>query len=312
MTDIPIAAVARDTGLSRDTLRVWERRYGFPSPARDAHGERMYSASEVEQLRVVKRLIDAGHRPGRLLAMAHEERQQLAQQDVLPAAAAPSGERAAAATPGHRDELALLHALDREALRQRLMHDVARLGLSRFLAERLAPLNAAIGEAWMRGELAVYEEHVYTGCVQSVLHHALAGLPSPAATARPRVLLATLPGEPHGLGLLMAEMAFVLDGAGTLSLGVQTPLVDIDGAAQAYGADIVALSVSGCTPVNQTIDDLRELRQRLPAGCEIWIGGHAPALSRRGLAGVTLVDALDSVPGELARWRASAGASPAA
>jgi len=33
-----IAAVERDTGLSKDTLRVWERRYLFPVPGRDAHG----------------------------------------------------------------------------------------------------------------------------------------------------------------------------------------------------------------------------------------------------------------------------------
>ena len=37
---LPIAAVERDTGLSKDTLRIWERRYGFPSPQRDALGER--------------------------------------------------------------------------------------------------------------------------------------------------------------------------------------------------------------------------------------------------------------------------------
>ena len=34
---LSIAAVERDTGLSKDTLRVWERRYGFPSPGRDAN-----------------------------------------------------------------------------------------------------------------------------------------------------------------------------------------------------------------------------------------------------------------------------------
>ena len=34
-----IAAVERDTGLSKDTLRVWGRRYGFPTPTRDTTGE---------------------------------------------------------------------------------------------------------------------------------------------------------------------------------------------------------------------------------------------------------------------------------
>ena len=63
-----IAAVERDTGLSKDVLRVWERRYGFPAPDRDEHGERIYPAEQVERLRLVKRLMDAGHRPGKLLS----------------------------------------------------------------------------------------------------------------------------------------------------------------------------------------------------------------------------------------------------
>ena len=43
-TQFTIAAVERDVGLSKDVLRVWERRYGFPAPARDANGERLYPA----------------------------------------------------------------------------------------------------------------------------------------------------------------------------------------------------------------------------------------------------------------------------
>ena len=47
-----IAAVERDTGLSKDVLRMWERRYGFPVPERDANGERLYPAAQgVEQQR---------------------------------------------------------------------------------------------------------------------------------------------------------------------------------------------------------------------------------------------------------------------
>ena len=66
---LSIAAVERDTGLSKDTLRVWERRYGFPLPLRDAIGERAYALDQVERLRIVKRLLDAGHRPGRVVAL---------------------------------------------------------------------------------------------------------------------------------------------------------------------------------------------------------------------------------------------------
>jgi DNA-binding transcriptional MerR regulator len=61
---LSIAAVERDTGLSKDTLRVWERRYGFPAPTRDAIGERLYGRADLQKLRMLKRLLDAGHRAG--------------------------------------------------------------------------------------------------------------------------------------------------------------------------------------------------------------------------------------------------------
>ena len=53
-----IAEVERETGLAKDTLRVWERRYGFPTPERDAQGERRYDEAQVQRLRWIKRLLD--------------------------------------------------------------------------------------------------------------------------------------------------------------------------------------------------------------------------------------------------------------
>ena len=62
-----ISAVERDTGISKDKLRIWERRYGFPTPLRDDNGERVYPLAQVQRLRMIKRLMDAGHRPGRVV-----------------------------------------------------------------------------------------------------------------------------------------------------------------------------------------------------------------------------------------------------
>ena len=66
-----IAEVERHTGLGKDTLRVWERRYGFPSPGRDDQGQRFYTQPEVERLRVIATLLRAGHRPGRVVTLEH-------------------------------------------------------------------------------------------------------------------------------------------------------------------------------------------------------------------------------------------------
>lgn len=55
-----IGAVARLTGLTDHTIRVWERRYGAVVAERAANGRRKYSPEDVEKLGLLKRLTDAG------------------------------------------------------------------------------------------------------------------------------------------------------------------------------------------------------------------------------------------------------------
>ena len=298
---LPIAAVERDTGLSKDTLRIWERRYGFPRPRRDGQGERLYDRAQVDQLRLLKRLMDAGHRPGRIVALPMPELEALAGPPPgLAEANAPAGDVA--------DALALVRGHDVRALRHLLQRFLARHGVAQFLTEVMAPLNTAIGEAWVRGRLEVFEEHLYTEVVQSVLRGAIGALPeTPGGGAGVRVLLATLPGEPHGLGILMAEAMLALEGAEALSLGTQTPVADVVRAAQVFDARLVALGFTGCMQPNQVVASLGELRARLPAAVAVWAGGSAPVLRRRPVAGVTAVIALTDIACELRRLAPPAG-----
>jgi methanogenic corrinoid protein MtbC1 len=294
-----IAAVERETGLSKDTLRVWERRYGFPAPLRDAAGERAYPNEQFDKLRVLKRLLDGGHRPGRVVPLPMAE---LLRMSADTQAGPCVGE---ALPPGHEVAscLASLNAHDVDGLRHQLAQAQARLGLARFILEVVAPLNTRVGDAWMRGQLEIFQEHSYTESVQTVLRQAIAGLSGHAVLERPRVLLSTLPGEPHGLGLLMAEAMLAVEGARCVSLGVQTPVWDLVLAAQAYRCDIVALSFTGCTGPVQVTAALAELRAKLAAHVELWAGGAAPVLHRRPMGGVRAIASLAGLDGEVGRWR---------
>jgi len=297
---LSIAAVERDTGLSKDTLRVWERRYGFPAPARDEIGERAYTLEQVDKLRLLKRLLDAGHRPGRVVPLPFDALQQLTRQTV--------DQPARSSAPAlDSDELRALLALigghDATALRAELQRRLGRAGVARFVTEVAGPLNTAVGDAWLRGQLQIFEEHLYTEVMQGVLRQAIASVPDGAAGARPRVLLTTFPGEPHALGLLMAEALLRLEGCPCLSLGTQTPLWDIVLAAGALRSDIVAVGFTGCLNPNQVVDSLTELRAKLPAAVQLWAGGSAPVLHRRKVEGVLPLASLDSLGVELQRWR---------
>jgi DNA-binding transcriptional MerR regulator/methylmalonyl-CoA mutase cobalamin-binding subunit len=295
---LTIASVERDTGLSKDTLRVWERRYGFPAPERDALGERLYPLEQVDKLRALKRLLDLGHRPGRIVGLPIDELQRLAQ--------ASSGTALPGPQPGREQDdldglLGQLTAHRFDELRGRLSQLLLRKGLARFIADVVAPMNAMVGEAWTRGAVQIFEEHLYTEVVQGLLRNAIGSIQGGGRP--PRVLLTTFPQEPHGLGILMAEANFALESCHCVSLGVQTPVWDIALAAGAQRADIVALSFSAAVNANQALDGLLELRGRLPPTVEVWAGGGCPALHRRPPTGVLALRALDEIAPAVQRWR---------
>jgi DNA-binding transcriptional MerR regulator/methylmalonyl-CoA mutase cobalamin-binding subunit len=298
-----IADVERDTGVGKDTLRVWERRYGFPTPGRDGQGQRLYSQAEVDRLRQIAALMRAGYRPGRVVPLDDAARQALL--------GAPDGGTVSpldleAGEPENSLEpnavqaaLATLMRRDGVGLRRLLQQAQTRLGLGAYVSELMAPLTTAVGQAWMRGELSVAEEHLFTEVAHGVLRQALMALPEPVASSAPRVLLTTLPGEPHALGLLMAEAMCALDGAWCVNLGPQTPVDEIVAAAQWHHAQVVGLSATGVLPARWLRQGLQQLRQRLPDGTALWVGGSAAA-GLRGLAGVTRLTDLRAVGAALA------------
>ena len=213
-----ISAVERDTGLSKDVLRMWERRYGFPLPGRDNNGERTYPAEQVDRLRQIKRLMDAGHRPGKLIATPVEELSQLAPRR--------SEARLLAEQPGRSDLnelLGLIKQHDALGYQQAMQQRLARQGLQYFVQDTIAPLTQQVGAAWEDGSVEVFEEHLFTELTKRLLRQAIVALPG--GQRSPRILLTSVPDEHHVLGLLMVEAIFSLEGAECIPLGTQMPLL---------------------------------------------------------------------------------------
>lgn len=294
-----IATIERETGLSKDVLRIWERRYGFPVPDRDAHGERLYPAQQLERLRLIKRLMDQGHRPGKLMAASNDALAQLAlQRPVLCTTTN-------APCLDHNSELTELLGPIRQhdiagyqhAMQQRL----ARQGLLHFVQYTVAPLAEQVGEAWASGQLAIFEEHLFTELTQRLLRQAIANLPRPSS--HPRIVLTTVPEEQHALGLLMVESLLALEGATCIPLGTQTPLAEISRAALAHQANIVALSFSSAYPKRQLTQTLQTLRHLLPPTVELWVGGNGVA-KQRSNPDYWVLPGLEEPLHRLMQWRA--------
>ncbi|MEI8299220.1 MAG: MerR family transcriptional regulator [Pseudomonadota bacterium] len=74
---IASADIARETGFGRDQLRKWRQRFQFPPLEFTAEGKPGYSVNTVNQLRLVKRLLEGGFRPGYVVGKTLEELERL-------------------------------------------------------------------------------------------------------------------------------------------------------------------------------------------------------------------------------------------
>jgi methanogenic corrinoid protein MtbC1 len=155
----------------------------------------------------------------------------------------------------------------------------------------------------MRGDLAIFEEHLYSEQIQAALRFAISNLHQPSKP--PRVLLTTFPTEEHRLGLLMVEALLAVEGATCIGLGNEIPLPEIVQATLAHRADVVALSFSGVFQPNSAVAGLRELRAALPPSVAIWVGGSSLQRVRKPIPGVQIMQSLEQVLDDLKNWRAT-------
>jgi MerR family transcriptional regulator, light-induced transcriptional regulator len=279
-----IAEIERATGISRDILRVWERRYGFPTPLRNQRGERVYSDGQLSRLMLLKQLLDSGMRPGKIIGLDDQRLRELT---------APARE-AAALPPEVEGVLADLAGGRAHQLLPRLEELLLRQGLRDFLTELVAPANKAVGEAWFAGRITIVDEHHYAEQIRRVLSSALDRLPR--ETGSTRVLLTTLPGEEHGIGILMVACLLALDGAEVLSLGVQTPLEEIARGAVQAKVSVVGISCSEYMARRTVIAQLSRLRRMLPEGIALWAGGSGLSTIRFLPDGIRIFTDLRQIP----------------
>lgn len=293
---LTIGTLSAATGIPPETIRTWERRYGFPKAERKPSGHRVYPLAAVPRLRRVAQAIARGHRPAQVVPAS-----ETALEAML--AAFPMVPSPAPATPrpdesGAAEVAALLDAtrrFDSTGLRRGFQSGWARLGPLGFLEQRATPFLVAVGDAWAARTMGVRHEHFASAALGDFLRSAR--LPLDERAGGPWIVLATLPGEQHGLGLEMAALVFALRGWRTLVLGVDTPPAQIVALTQEVAVRAVALSVVRRRPSRDVLSHLKALRRQLPRGMTLMVGGSGAAAGMLPKSGITLfpdLAALDS------------------
>ena len=269
--------IERETGFGKEQLRKWRQRFGFPPKESNVDGKVAYSDQTVEQLHLIRRLLEAGFRPAQVVGKTVLELEKLKLELGLNALVYAPDESI----------VSLIEYIKLNDLKGFLSLLIKKRGkqiMLDFVQNTIAPLMIGIGEAWRRDEIDIHHEHLCSAHIERYLHAEILRL-------RPReglpvILLALPPGEHHLLGLLMAEAVLAEEGATTINIGSGIPLNNLKLAAITCKADVVALSFSFAHPSKDILPTILHFRRLLPPEIQIWVGGAGISVIRKKPKGV--------------------------
>lgn len=274
--------VAELLGIPRNTLLAWERRYELVQPDRQDNGYRTYTDEDLRRLRVLKKLLDEGHRIGEAVAM-------------VSAHAAPEQKALGGTAQLVEDLLGHLLRFDRDAA-VRAVEAAGPLRFSTQVDEVLGPVLRRLGQGWIDGEVSIAQEHFGSAFCRERLQGILTQLGS-GPDDGPGAVLAGFPGDPHEGGLLMAAVHLSLRGHRVSVLGPDVPAEAVIEVARARRPRLVGVSVMRAIEAGPLIEHVARLDAALAPS--IWLLVSGPGLGDAELpAGRRLV------------WRADARALP--
>lgn len=258
----PVKAAAELTGLTPETLRAWERRHAAVKPHRDGAGRRLYDAAMIERLVRLHQLTERGHPIRDLAGLDDAALERLREEgrqaghgglELLP-------ERLLDAVADYRVDV----------FDQQLAVAIATLPVPLLVARVVTPLLHEVGRRWADGRLEIAQERLVSSLLRARLLSVLSQHPR---GGQARVLFATLPGEPHELGLLGAALHGAGAGLAVLYLGTGLPPAELARAANRLGAAAVAISSIDPGQARGALEALAELDAALDPEVPVWVGG---------------------------------------
>jgi MerR family transcriptional regulator, light-induced transcriptional regulator len=259
--------VATLVGVPAPTIRSWERRYGWPRPARTIGGHRRYSSAEIDHVRALRDEIAKGRSAQQAVTLLRRQAAQRRGAEV-----------------GRLVQGAI--EIDQALVRQALADVEATMGADDAIESVVLPALREIGLQWEKGACDVAGEHAATGQIRQWLGRLLdAARPRGAA---PTVVLSTGPADYHSANLEAFAVLLARRGCSPLVLGALTPVASLVQAVRTLGpGGVVVVSHMGITR-RAALDSIAAV-SALNEPVLFYAGnGFAAARSRKGVPGIYL------------------------
>lgn len=268
-----IHRVAKLTGLSKDVIRVWERRFALLKPIRGANRYRNYSDEDVALLRFLKEQLDAGNSIGELAKLGREE--------LLGRA------RAAAPRVSFVDNtfsrllgelLSTLNPFDRVTFEKRLNGAVAVVPFEEALHGILLPLQEQVGQLWHDAQIDVAIEHYVTKHIQQKIFSAMNQLP--VAEFGAKVVVACPPGEEHDIAALTVAYRCRVRGCRVYYLGANVPVASLANLCGKVEPDLTIMSFPLALSDDKATELVQALAHEVIPVSHLAVGGHGAIAMR--------------------------------
>ena len=270
----PIQVVAKMTGITPATLRVWERRYRGVSPERDSAGRRLYSEALLNRLKRIAALVGEGYRVSDVVGLEDATLERLraecatqpageARSPSLPVSDDPVGEAARAAA-----------ALDQARLNQILQEVLADQGKLAMVDGFVFPVISRVEELIRQGVAKPIHRSILESALQAFLYGQLP--PLDETTRMPIVAVAVPQGQKGTLGAVASMLHAVAVGWYPLMLGAQVSAPEIAEAVRSTQCDALLISVVADRREGVLLDELETLSTELAGTPPILFGGRMP------------------------------------
>ena len=245
-----LKAVIKETGLTADTLRAWERRYGLPTPQRTRGGHRLYSEHDIHVIKWLRRQQSDGLAISRAVGKWNDL--VSSGSDPLNEAAASTVAARAAPAPARSkvdvlraEWLSACMAYDEGSAENVLNEAFALYSPETVVIDLIQGAMHEIGELWQRGGATVQQEHFMSSLCMRRLDALVAASPSPVHSEV--VVLACPEFEQHVLPLQFLHVLLRRAGRHVVLLGADVPMAQLEDTVREVKPALVVMAAQQLT-----------------------------------------------------------------
>lgn len=263
-----IRTVAEMTGIPRNTLIAWERRYGFIRPERHSNGYRSYSEEDVEKLRRVQNAMHAGLKISEAVALLERESGRH-KTDESRRSYSYSEEGYDQIAAELTDALVNYRRSDADDILVRL----TPVAFGERLHRVFFPVLRRIGDLWAEGAVTIAQEHYASAVLRTHMAGVLVGI-GVRGNMADHVACTTFVSDMHELAALALAIQLSLEGRRVSYLGPNLPAEEAVGFCRSQNVKMLCVSVIRRPEESTMKKYLKSMGELAADGTRVVLGGR--------------------------------------